>query len=350
MTRCAIVGASGYTGAELVAILLRHPHAEIVGMFGSAKEGPARCFSDLHPRFRGECDLAIEPAEPETILACSPDAVFLCTPHEVSATIASQLLETDPETVILDLSAAFRLPVAGDYETFYGFTHPAPELLGKAVYGLVERAGNALRTAELVAVPGCYPTSVILPLAPLVEAGAVAAGTRPVADCISGVSGAGRTPNTRNMFGEVSVQPYGVWTHRHNPEIRTYTDADVIFTPHLGPYERGIVSTIHAELAAGWDEDRVRTLLSDTYRGSRCVRVLPAGSWPSVNSVRHTNFCDIGLAVERGHLILVSAIDNLIKGASGQAVQCMNVRFGHDETAGLMGNGASAAAASGVPS
>ena len=338
MIRCALVGASGYTGAELVSLLLRHPDTEIVGLFGSSGGGgPARRFSDLHPQFRGECDLPIEPAETGTILDTRPEAVFLCTPHEVSATLAAGLLDAGSEAVVFDLSAAFRLPDPADYDRFYGFTHPAPALLDRAVYGLVERARDPLRTAQLVAVPGCYPTSVLLPLTPLVDAGAVMAGCRPIADCISGVSGAGRSPNNRNMFCEVSVQPYGVWTHRHNPEIRTHSGADVVFTPHLGPFERGIVSTIHVDLAAGWDEARVRALLSETYRHSPFVRVLPSGSWPSVNGVRHTNFCDIGTAGDGGHLILVSAIDNLVKGASGQAVQCLNTRFGMLETTGLRG-------------
>ncbi len=341
MIRCAIVGASGYTGAELVAILLRHPDAEIVGMFGSTREGADRTFSGLHPRFRGECDLPIQAADAETILACAPDAVFLCTPHKVSATLVTALLERKADAgrdvTILDLSAAFRLPDASHYETYYHFIHPAPGLLARAVYGLAERAAGTLPTARLIAVPGCYPTSVVLPLAPLVEAGAIKPGTRPIADCISGVSGAGRSPSERNMFCEVSVQPYGVWTHRHQPEIHTHAGADVIFTPHLGPYERGIVSTIHVELSGGWDDARVRTRLEREYHTSRFVRVLQAGSWPSVNSVRGTNFCDIGVAAQGDHLIVVSAIDNLVKGASGQAVQCMNIRFGFDEATGLLG-------------
>ncbi len=348
MIRCALVGASGYTGAELAAILLRHPGAEIVGMFGSAREGearqgPTRRFSGLHPRFRGECDMPIEPAEPAAIMACRPDAVFLCTPHEVSAHLVGRLRASGCRAVVLDLSAAFRLPDAAQYREFYNFTHPCPELLAEAVYGLVERARPRLAGAQLIAVPGCYPTSVILPTAPLVEAGAIRPGTRVIADCISGVSGAGRTPSERNMFCEVGVQPYGVWNHRHGPEIETHAGCGVVFTPHLGPYERGIVSTLHVELAEGWTEGRVRTLLGEVYAGSAFVRLLPAGEWPSVHGVRGTNSCDIGLAEGRGggagHLILVSAIDNLLKGASGQAVQCMNVRFGLDETSGLRGRG-----------
>lgn len=336
MIRCALVGASGYTGAELAAILLRHPDAEIVGVFGSSREGPERTLSGLHPRFRGECDLPVEPADGAAIAACGADAVFLCTPHEVSAHLVGELRAAGCPAVVLDLSGAFRLAEPGLYESVYKFTHPCPDLLGEAVYGLAERARGGLREARLIAVPGCYPTSVILPLAPLVGAGTVRPGTRPIADCISGVSGAGRTPSERNVFGEVSVQPYGVWTHRHRPEIDRYVGCGVVFTPHLGPFERGILSTMHVELAEGWDEARARDMLTAAYSSSPFVRLLPAGSWPSVGGVRGTNYCDIALAEgDARHLIVVSAIDNLIKGASGQAVQCMNLRFGLDEGAGL---------------
>lgn len=334
MIRCAVVGASGYTGAELAAILLRHPGAEIVGMFGSAREGAARTFSELHPRFRGECDLPVRAADARGVLDARPDAVFLCTPHEASAALAGELLDAGGP-VVLDLSAAYRLAEASLYETHYRFTHPRPELLAEAVYGLVELRRGDLRGARLIAVPGCYPTSVILPLAPIIGAGAVRGGSTLIADCTSGVSGAGRTPSERNLFCEVSMQPYGVWSHRHAPEIAAHAGARVVFTPHLGPYDRGIVSTMHVELAAGWDGERVRALLGETYEGAAFVRMLPPGAWPSVLGVRGTNYCDIGLGAEDDHLIVVSAIDNLVKGASGQAVQCMNVRFGLDEALGL---------------
>ncbi len=339
MIRCVLVGASGYTGAELVGLLLGHPHTEIVRLFGSSLEDEPRTLSDLHPRFRGECDMPIEPTAVAAITSRSADAVFLCTPHEVSAGLVHKLCNAKTSATILDLSAAFRLPDAALYESFYSFTHPCPGLLDGAVYGLVERAMDSLPGARLIAVPGCYPTSVLLPLAPLCEAGAIREGTIPIADCISGVSGAGRAPHTRNVFCDVSVQPYSVWAHRHAPEIAAYTGRRVIFTPHQGPYERGIVSTIHVKLAHGWSGESVRELLKKTYHRAAFVRLLPEGVWPSVHGVRGTNYCDIGIAEgsqgDSGHLIVVSAIDNLLKGASGQAVQCINVRFGLAETTGL---------------
>jgi N-acetyl-gamma-glutamyl-phosphate reductase len=340
-TRAVIVGAAGYSGAELAAILLRHPGAEIVGLFGSGKSAQPEPYSTAFPRFRGRLDLPVHAATPEAILTLTPDAVFLATPHEASADLASKLTGKAP--CVLDLSAAFRLKDPALYPRHYAFEHPSPALLDRAVYGLPELFGHLLPTASLVAVPGCYPTSAILPLAPLVRAGAIAARpdgrpARPVIDSTSGVSGAGRSLHLRSLFCEVHQQPYNVLKHRHQPEIDAYAGLPTLFTPHLGPYERGILSTIHVDLAPGWTEDRVRATLSDAYAGHPFVRLRPAGEWPSVADVRGTNFCDIALAVDQGwsHLIIASAIDNLVKGAAGQAVQCMNIRFGHSPTAGLL--------------
>ncbi|HVZ95167.1 MAG TPA: N-acetyl-gamma-glutamyl-phosphate reductase [Phycisphaerales bacterium] len=333
----AIVGAGGYTGAELIEIALRHPSARIAGLFGSGRSDSPASIVAMHPRFGGRIEMDVRAGTLDAIAGCGAKAVFLATPHEVSHELAPALVECG--IVVIDLSAAFRLKDAMLYPKHYGFTHGHVGVLERVPYGLPELSRGAIAKAMLIAVPGCYPTSAILPLAPLVRAGAVALGTRPIIDATSGVSGAGRTPSMKNLFSEVSQHAYNVLSHRHQPEIDAYAGCETIFTAHLGPYDRGILSTIHVELAAGWDEQRVRSTLEAAYAHEPFVRV-NMGRWPSVNSVKHTNFCDIGIAVEssrrdRGHLIMVSAIDNLVKGASGQAVQCFNVRFEFEETMGL---------------
>jgi N-acetyl-gamma-glutamyl-phosphate reductase len=240
---------------------------------------------------------------------------------------------------VLDLSGGFRLRDAALYPKVYGFEHGHPELLETAVYGLPELNRAQIASARLVAVPGCYPTSAILPLAPLVRAGAVARGTRPIIDSTSGVSGAGRTPTAKTHFCEISLQPYNVLKHRHNPEIDLHAGVPVVFTPHLGAFDRGILSTIHVELSEGWNAARVGATLRGAYGAEPFVRLRAPDQWPSVGAVRETNFCDIGWAVDepRRHLIVVSAIDNLVKGAAGQAIQCMNIVCGLPETLGLDG-------------
>lgn len=339
MIRAVVVGASGYAGAELLSLLLGHPEATVVGVFGSGSGdgGGVRKIGDLVPKLRGRLDLPVHAASDEEIERTRADAVFLATPHEASMELAANLVSRG--MLVVDLSAAYRLKDASLYPRYYGFEHQRAALLNRAVYGLVEVYREDVRKADLIAAPGCYPTSAILPLRPLAMAGAIRTGIRPIVDSVSGVSGAGRTPSARGMFCEVSMQPYGVLSHRHGPEIDAYSGVGVVFTPHLGPYDRGILSTMHVELASGWDEGRVRGVLEGAYAGEAFVRVLPAGVWPSVNDVRGTNFCDIACAVDavHGHLILVSAIDNLVKGAAGQAVQAMNVRCGVSESAGLAG-------------
>lgn len=356
--RAVIVGASGYSGIELATILLRHPESQIVGLFGSSRRatpppgasGPSsESFSDLAPSLRGRLDLPILPIETGALAALNPDAVFLCTPHEASLELAPELRRRG--LTVFDLSGAFRLKDRDLYPKHYGFEHTEPDLLAQAVYGLPElpatgsgvpglRPGKraAIAQADLIAVPGCYPTSAILPLAPLAQAGAVRPGTRVIIDAVSGVSGAGRATTAKTHFCEVSLQPYNVLKHRHNPEIDAYSGTLTVFTPHLGPFDRGILSTIHVELADGWTGDRVRGTLADAYDTEPFIRLFPPDAWPSVGAVQYENFCDLGLAVDEPHrhLILVSAIDNLTKGAAGQAVQCMNIRFGLDETAGLL--------------
>lgn len=335
-----VVGAGGYSGAELISILLGHPRAKILGLFGSArreKTDEPRTIAEVFPRFRGRLDMAIKPADVGAIAALKPDAVFLATPHEASLELAPALRERSLR--VFDLSGSFRLPQASLYEKHYGFSHSHAALLEKAVYGLPELNRQRLASADLVAVPGCYPTSAILPLAPLVRAGALDLSRgRIVIDSTSGVSGAGRSPSVRSLLSELSLQPYNVLSHRHAPEIETYIKAKAVFTPHLVAFDRGILSTIHAQLATGWNGAKVRALFEETYGREPFVRLLPANTWPAVADVRGTNFCDIALAVDEsdGHLIMASAIDNLVKGAAGQAVQCMNIRLGLGETSGLI--------------
>lgn len=344
----AIIGAAGYSGAELVSLLLGHPRARITGLFASAKRDDAgsQRFSDSFGRFRGSLDLPVLPTSVPAVLAARPDAVFLATPHEASVELAHELVSAGVK--VFDLSAAFRLKDPALYPRFYGFTHPHATLLERAVYGLPELNRAAIAKADLIAVPGCYPTSAILPLAPLARAGALAKRpdgrpARPIIDSTSGVSGAGRGLNLRSLFCEVHQQPYGVLSHRHQPEIDAYAGIETVFTPHLGPYERGILSTIHADLSPGWDEAKVRACLAEAYAAEPFVRLCPKGVWPSVADVRATNYCDIALAVDPAwnHLIIASAIDNLVKGAAGQAVQCMNIRFGFAESTALRPGAAS---------
>jgi N-acetyl-gamma-glutamyl-phosphate reductase len=333
--RLVIVGASGYVGAELVGLFASHPEAEIIALSGSSRrreEGAAR-FSDLFPRYEGVVDMEIQGLDTNEILALEPDAVFLATPHELSHELAPALVARGIPT--FDLSAAFRLPDASLYPSHYGFPHEHPSLLASAAYGLPELFAPAIAASDLIAVPGCYPTSAILPLRPLVDAGLLRADREIIIDSTSGVSGAGRKGEVKSLFCEVSMQAYGVFKHRHRPEIATYVTRPVCFTPHLGCWDRGILSTIHTWLTPGTDERAVRATLAERYAGQPFVRLLGAGKWPSVASVERTNCCDIGLAIEGDHLLIESSIDNLLKGAAGQAVQCFNVRFGFPQTLGL---------------
>jgi N-acetyl-gamma-glutamyl-phosphate reductase len=336
--RVVIVGAGGYSGAELVSILAAHPGAEVVGLFASArreKGDQAGKFDELFTRFRGVCELPVLPVEHGAVAALKPDAIFLATPHEASLELAPEFLTTG--AIVLDLSAAFRLQNAALYPKHYGFEHSHAALLASAVYGLPELHRDKIAKADLIAVPGCYPTSAILALAPLQRAGVIKLGTRPIIDATSGVTGAGRGANAKYLLPELSLQPYGVLSHRHQPEIDAYAGTATLFTPHLVAFDRGILSTIHVDLVAGTSVEKVASIFADAYTNEPFVRLLPPKAYPAVADVRMTNFCDIGWAHDAAHdhLIVMSAIDNLVKGASGQAVQCMNIRLGLGETTGL---------------
>lgn len=332
--RVAIVGAGGYSGAELVSLLLGHSDVEIVGLFGSAKRA-GETFAESWPKFRGRMDLPVRATNLDELEKLGADALFLATPHEASVELAPELLSHGG--VVFDLSGGFRFKDPAIYPAYYGFEHKHAGLLSEAVFGLPELFRAKIKGGRLISVPGCYPTSAILPLAPLARAGAVKPGTRPIIDSTSGVSGAGRSAVQKNLFCEVSLQAYNVFKHRHNPEIDAYAGCRTLFTPHVGAFDRGILSTIHVELASGWTGDRVSEALREAYAREAFVRLCPPGVWPAVGDVRMTNFCDLGWAVDENHshLIIESAIDNLGKGAAGQAVQCLNVRFGLAEGTGL---------------
>ena len=261
------------------------------------------------------------------------DIVFLATAHEVSHDIAPVFLEQG--CVVFDLSGAYRVQNKHFYQQYYGFEHKNTDWLSQAVYGLAEWNAEIISQAQLIAVPGCYPTVSQLSLKPLIEAGLLDTAQWPVINATSGVSGAGRKASLTSSFCEVSLQPYGVFTHRHQPEIATHLGIDVIFTPHLGNFARGILATITCKLKAGVTEDDVRQAFEEAYLDKPLVRVYESGL-PALKAVVGTAFCDIGFAQQGEHLIVVGVEDNLLKGAAAQAVQCMNIRFGFAETESLI--------------
>ncbi len=336
--RVAILGASGYTGAELVRLLLHHPEVEIRALTADRHAG--RPYAAVFPQFGRRTLpvlLRIEDVDWDGI-----DLAFCCLPHGTTQTVIAGL----PQRLrVIDLSADFRLADCAAYARWYGKEHRAPALQREAVYGLTELAREGVRRARLVACPGCYPTSAILPLAPLLAAGAVDLDAGLIVDSKSGVSGAGRAAREASLFAEVSegIHAYGVANHRHAPEIEQAlseaagTDVLVNFTPHLMPMNRGILSTIYVRLDGGAAPDGLRELLAERYAGEPFVGVLPDGALPATRHVRGSNSCLIGVAADRlpGRAIIVSVLDNLVKGASGQAVQNMNVICGFAETTAL---------------
>ena len=361
--RIAILGASGYTGAELVRLLSRHPHAEIVVLTADRKAGMA--LAEVFPHLAG-LDLpnliAIDDVEWSGV---DVDVVFCALPHGTTQEIVAGLLHaTERDLVdelliekqrdliagirddvkVIDLSADFRLSSTDTYAEWYGHEHYAPHLQGMAVYGLAELNREDMKGSRLIACPGCYPTSAILPLWPLLEAGVINKDGI-IIDAKTGVTGAGRALKENLLFGEVAegISPYGIASHRHGPEIdqeltrAAGTDMVVTFTPHLVPINRGIVATIYATVADGKSIDDLRTALMDAYKDEPFIRFLPDGVVPSTRNVRGSNFCDINVFADRvaGRAIIVAAIDNLVKGAAGAAVQNMNIVFGFDEEAGL---------------
>ncbi|MDT8420970.1 MAG: N-acetyl-gamma-glutamyl-phosphate reductase [Desulfuromonadales bacterium] len=338
MLKVAVIGASGYTGVELLRLLLGHPLAEVVCVTSRQHEGIP--IAQVFPSLAGACGLVCEPVDVQAI-ADRCDVVFTALPHKTAMEVVPDFLKAGCR--VIDLSADYRLRDRQVYEQWYQ-PHTSGELLGEAVYGLPELYREQLRGAALVANPGCYPTSVALGLAPLLRAKAIRPSSL-VIDSKSGVSGAGRSAKLGSLFTEVSegFKAYGVASHRHTPEIEQTLTAlagetvKVNFTPHLLPINRGILSTIYADLTQKLTTEELVCLYSGDYAEEYFVRVAPAGELPNVANVRGSNFCDIGVVGDprTGRVIIVSVIDNLGKGAAGQAIQNMNIVFGLEETTGL---------------
>lgn len=339
--RVGIVGASGYTGYELIRWLLDHPQAEVVTVMAS-EGSPDRRIEEVHPPLRSLLDMPCQGYQTDQLARAGLDAVFTATPNEVSEKIVPDLLETGVK--VIDLSGAFRLKDPAQYPRWYGFKHGSPGLLDQAVYGLPEIEATAVAKATLVANPGCYPTSALLPLIPLVRLGLADASQPIICDAKSGVSGAGKAVNLGNIFVEVneSFKAYQVLSHRHAPEIRQGLPLDpkqsLLFVPHLLPVNRGILSTIYIGLTRPVTHDEVGAVYRNAYRDKPFVRLYEHGKLPELKYVNGSNYCDIGWVVSEDgrHLVLVSAIDNLIKGAAGQAIQNLNLMFGLAETVGLL--------------
>lgn len=339
MLNCAIIGATGYTGAELIKILLRHPNVQLTHLTTRQKEAiPVR---KIVPGLPADVDLEIRDWS-FTEVKKKADVVFLCLPHTEAMETAQQYY--DAKKIVIDLSADFRLKKNADYEKWYATPHRNKALLKHAVYGLTELYREKIKKADLIANPGCYPTGAILGIAPLLKAKAVRTDDI-VIDAKSGVSGAGKKLNAATQYCEVdeNFYAYKVGRHQHTPEIKqALSDAagkevELNFTPHLLPLERGILSTIYLRRNKGVNAKEVSSIYKGAYAQEFFIRLKAEGEQPSLRDVQRTNFCDIGFWADpdSDRLIVITAIDNLIKGASGQAVQNMNVRANFPEEEGL---------------
>jgi N-acetyl-gamma-glutamyl-phosphate reductase len=338
MIRACVAGATGYTGAELVALLARHPGVRLEGLYAGA-HGAGASLSDLHPSLAGRPGPRVEPLDPDALAAHPPDVVFLALPHQAAADLAPSLMASGAR--VIDLSGAHRLRDAGAVRRWYGFAPPDPALLAGAVYGLSEWCNGELAGARLVANPGCYPTSILLALKPVQSR--LDRSQPVICDSKSGTSGAGRRSDAAYGFSELdgNVKAYGVGSHRHEPEIRQALgwdeSAPLTFVPHLLPMVRGILSTLHVAFETPLDEAALWSLYAEAYADCPFVHVLPAGRLPELRRVVGTPHAGIGFALLDGGRrgVLVCVIDNLLKGAASQAVQNLNRMFGRPEDEGL---------------
>ena len=333
MVKVAVVGASGYAGAQLCRIISRHEKLELTGLFVSENSlDKGKKISELYGELNGVCDKVLQPLTGAKDIIDIADAVFLATDHKVSHDIAPALV--DAGVAVFDLSGAFRISNTDVFEKAYGFAHEHKDLLKKAVYALAEYVDvKALQNTKMISLPGCYPTASQLALKPLIENGLLDLNYRPSINAVSGVSGAGRKAKLTNSFCEVSLNAYGVFTHRHQPEIAEHLGTEVIFTPHLGDFKRGIHAIINAKLKDGVTPEQVAKAYS-YYDNKPLVRVKKG--MPKLQDVQYLPFCDIGYAMKDNYIVICSCIDNLLKGASAQAVQVLNLYYGFDETQGLI--------------
>jgi N-acetyl-gamma-glutamyl-phosphate reductase len=335
----AVVGVTGYTGFELARILVRHPRVEAATFYMRDTNG-AKCLDELFPQLRGRGDAPLRTFSVEAITGSKAGTAFLATPHDVSATLAPALVEAGLRVV--DLSGAFRFRDQETFKNWYKLAAPPAELLAEAVYGIPELYADKIKGARIVANPGCYATSVILALRPLTDAGWIATAGGVVCDCKSGASGAGKELRRDLQFVEVddNFKAYNLFSHRHTPEILEHTglaEAQLTFSTHLLPVSRGILSTIYVHLEASQTGEAVEALYREFYAGRSMVRIWRAGSLPELQHVAHTNFCDIGFVLDKSgrRLVIVSCLDNLGKGAAGQAVQNFNHMLGIEEHTAL---------------
>ena len=338
MITVGVVGGTGYTGVELLRLLSRHPEVELVAITSRGDAGMA--VADMFPSLRRRVDLKFVTPQEARLEAC--DAVFFATPNGIAMQQAAQLVGAGVR--VIDLAADFRIRDIAEWQKWYGMEHAAPELVAEAVYGLPELNREQIRGARVLANPGCYPTAVQLGFLPLIEAGLID-NAHLIADAKSGVSGAGRKAEIHTLLPEAadSFKAYGVAGHRHLPEIRqglslvAGESVGLTFVPHLTPMIRGIHATLYGRIKPGVDLPDLQALFEKRYEGEAFVDVMPAGSHPETRSVRASNLCRIAVHRPQGGdtLVVLSVIDNLVKGAAGQAVQNLNIMFGFDEEAGL---------------
>ena len=336
MIRVAIIGASGYTGAESIEIILRHGEAELVYLTALPQECGA--VEEVFGQLKGRCDLQIEPLDFDKLRGTA-DVALCCLPHKVSMGFVPKLLDTGLK--VIDFSADYRLKDTEIYEKFYEVKHTDTANLARAVYGLPELFREQIKGAELIANPGCYPTGALLAVAPLLKEGLVETESI-IVNAVTGVSGAGRNPSSKFHFPNMNENlfAYGIGSHRHMPEMEQIaseiagSDIQTLFQPHVGPFDRGILSTVYCQPKGKISSEKLLKLYNDFYAGEPFVQI--RSDAPAVKDVAGTNYCHIFVTCTKGRIVSFSAIDNLVKGASGQAVQNMNIVFGLEETLGLV--------------